>query len=332
MNKQEYEVKAKDLQYKNLSIQIKATDDEKGIVEAIVSCFGNVDSYGEIVDRGAFLESLNHKYPKGVWMHDWTQPVAKTLEARETDEGLYIKGQFNLETQRGKEAYSDVKFGTIDEFSIGYSVLEDELDMDGYRHLKKLKLYEWSPVLVGANPSTQVLGVKAAQKTADGQAEPENTENDENIEKDEKECPATGTEANPEATEQPENDGKGTDGGNDPEQPENETESEKDHSPTPPESGKDENDDEKGEDFKEGRALSESNRALITDVVVAINQLKGALKSAVTPLTTLLEATSKGQKKVEAESTVQPKSVLRLRQTAKEAQKACEAILRITRD
>ncbi|NCD40564.1 MAG: HK97 family phage prohead protease [Bacteroidia bacterium] len=146
-------------------IESKA-DDEKGIVEAYVSIFDNVDLVGDIIKRGAFAESLAKKFPKGVWAHNWDQPIAKTLEAREDEKGLYIKGQFNLETQRGKEAYSDLKFGTVDEFSIGFRVLgyewsEDDPDI---RVITKARLYEWSPVLAGANPDTELINVKDDKK------------------------------------------------------------------------------------------------------------------------------------------------------------------------
>ena len=151
-------------------LETKAEGDQ-GIVEAYVSVFGNVDLVGDIIERGAFAESLLHKLPKGVWSHDWEKPIAKTLEAREDEFGLYIKGQFNLETQRGREAFSDIKFGTIDEFSIGFRVLDDEWREDGVRVIKKARLYEWSPVLVGANPDTKPLSVKSGEKKEETPAE-----------------------------------------------------------------------------------------------------------------------------------------------------------------
>ena len=122
---------------------------------------------------GFFAKSLAAKAPKGVWMHDWSLPVAKTLEARELPPGdpklptgltalggLYVKGQFNLETQRGREAFSDIKHGLIDEYSIGYEVTADRKTTDGVRELIEGTLYEWSPVLVGANRATTTLAVK----------------------------------------------------------------------------------------------------------------------------------------------------------------------------
>lgn len=161
------------IERKSFQTELKALGDE-GIVEAIVSVFNNVDSVGDRVKYGFFDESIKSKLPKGVWQHDWNTPVAKTLEARELMAGdpmlpaglrdlggLYIKGQFNLNTQAGRETFSNIKEGIIDEFSIGYSVIEETYAQDGARELVKGRLYEWSPVLFGANPATAVLGVKS---------------------------------------------------------------------------------------------------------------------------------------------------------------------------
>lgn len=148
--------------------------EEAGVIEAIVSVFNNVDAGKEIVRPGFFQKSIEKKLPKGVWAHDWKQPIAKTIEARELLPGdpslppqllelggAYIKGQFNLETQRGREAYSDIKFGIVDEFSIGYGVLKDSKDeATGARELIEGDWKEWSPVLVGMNDQTRLISIK----------------------------------------------------------------------------------------------------------------------------------------------------------------------------
>lgn len=156
------------------------SDDQTGMIEAVVSVFSNVDSGNEKVMPGFFTKSIARKLPKGVWAHDWTQPIAKTLEARELMPGdpmlpgnlkelggAYIKGQFNLGTQRGREAYSDIKFGIVDEFSIGYKVLKDGKDKEsGARELIEGDWKEWSPVLVGMNDQTRLLSIKEAAASA----------------------------------------------------------------------------------------------------------------------------------------------------------------------
>ena len=145
------------------------SSEAEGIIEAIVSVFGNTDKANEVVMPGAFAASLARKLPKGVWAHNWSTPVSKTLEAREVaagehnakSPGLYIKAAFNLDTQRGREAYSDIKFGIIDEFSIGYRVVKEQINNENdTRELIELELFEWSPVLVGMNPSTELLSIK----------------------------------------------------------------------------------------------------------------------------------------------------------------------------
>ena len=150
-----------ELERKHFTASVQAAD--QGQIEALVSVFNNTDFANEKVMPGAFKASLEKRTPKGVWAHDWSQPIAKTLEARETDAGLVIRGQFNLDTQRGREAFSDIKFGIIDEFSIGYRVLKDSFDAEqkDIRQLDEVDLYEWSPVLVGMNPATELLAVKS---------------------------------------------------------------------------------------------------------------------------------------------------------------------------
>lgn len=169
--------------YKSMTVSgIGMVDEEQGIVEAFVSGIGNKDSVDDIIEPGAFDESIKVRKPKGVWSHNWDRPVAKTLEIFEVPKGdsrlpermkaagiggLYVKSQFNLETQDGRDALSWVKFyGDESEWSIGYQVDEQEYDRKvKANRLKQISLYEYSPVLFGANPLTATVGVK----TVDGQ-------------------------------------------------------------------------------------------------------------------------------------------------------------------
>lgn len=161
----------RDIQYKSFATQFTASDE--GIVEAWVSVFGNVDSALEVVDFGAYTETLKKSLPSVAFQHNWERGIGITLEAEEVPAGdprlpenikdlggLYCKGQLNLDTQDGRETFSNLKLGVYKEFSVGYIVEADEIGADGYRHLKKIDLIEWSPVLRGANPSTSTIGVK----------------------------------------------------------------------------------------------------------------------------------------------------------------------------
>jgi HK97 family phage prohead protease len=165
-----------DIEHKSFpASDVKVLDGDAGELEAVVAVFNNVDAGNDRIIPGFFSKSIERKLPKGVWGHDWVTPVAKTLEARELLPGnpalpetlrdlggLYIKARFNLETQRGREAYSDIKFGIIDEFSIGYKATRTKTEeKSGVRELIEGELYEWSPVLVGMNDRTALMSIKS---------------------------------------------------------------------------------------------------------------------------------------------------------------------------
>jgi hypothetical protein len=77
---------------------------------------------------------------------------------------LLVKMQFNLNTSRGRDAFFDVQFfGPEQEWSIGYAVPEGKYTVDsktGIRYIKQLELFEYSPVIFGAAPSTRTLSLK----------------------------------------------------------------------------------------------------------------------------------------------------------------------------
>lgn len=199
----------------SVATSFKVIDDTKGIFEAYVSVFGNVDSYGEIVDKGAFVDWLAKypgRYPKGVWSHNWDEPIIKTLEISEDDYGLKVKGQFVLAVQRAAEIYALMKEGVITDFSFGYSVLQDEYDPNtGLRHLKKIAIYEYSPVLVGANSEAILQSVKSAKKDGEDAPAPETTPTEDTPADDtpsgdepkNEDTPAAGDEPAPENGDEP---------------------------------------------------------------------------------------------------------------------------------
>lgn len=166
----------------------KVVDAERGILEALVSVSNNTDSDGERFRPGAWKKWLRRRRPKGVHAHAWSQPTARCMEAEELMPGddrlpskfikagwgaLRILGQYNLATQRGREAFSDIVFfGKDAEFSVGFrthawtDAAEDEQKEDPkFLHgwIEEAELYEWSDVLFGANPDTQILALKGAR-------------------------------------------------------------------------------------------------------------------------------------------------------------------------
>ena len=76
---------------------------------------------------------------------------------------------FNLKTQRGRDAYEDVKFGAVGQWSVGFNVPEGGIeyvtDEDGTKvtNIKEVRLVEISAVLRGASPGTATISVKSIE-------------------------------------------------------------------------------------------------------------------------------------------------------------------------
>jgi len=156
----------------------------EGIVEAFVAGIGNKDSVADIVEKGAFDKSLRERTPRVVWGHDWNHPIGKVLDIREVpagDEslpdkmkvanigGLFARVQFNLLSEKGREAFNTVAFfGEEQEWSIGYkTILQDYDPMAKANRLKEVELFEVSPVLHGANNLTGTVSIKSEDYTSD---------------------------------------------------------------------------------------------------------------------------------------------------------------------
>jgi len=154
---------------------------QEGMFEGYGAVFGNVDSYGDVLQKGAFKASLkewgNAKslppmlVQHGGWMMTDMDalPIGKWLEMSEDDTGLRVKGQLiNLDTERGKTIYGAMKEGVLDGMSIGYRAKEFTLGTkpnEPRRLLKAVDLVELSVVTFPANGKARVDAVKAAGLT-----------------------------------------------------------------------------------------------------------------------------------------------------------------------
>lgn len=131
------------------------------------------DSYGDVVAKGAFLDTIKEWEESGntlpgLFGHRFDDPdfyVASALEMGEDENGWWVKGEFDLESPKGPQVYRLVKGRRLNQLSFAYDVLEGadvELE-DGTKayELRKLRVYEFSFVPIGANQDTSVVAVKA---------------------------------------------------------------------------------------------------------------------------------------------------------------------------
>lgn len=166
------------MRIKSVPVRIKAAGEhegtDEGVFEAIVAAY-NLDSVGDKITPGAFAETLAHWQKSGdpipvLWSHMSHDPdyhIGEVLEAKETDEGLWVRAR--LDTDPGSKAaqvYKLLKGRRVTQFSFAYDVEEgawvDQKNGEGYYELRRLKLYEVGPTLIGANQATELLDVKSA--------------------------------------------------------------------------------------------------------------------------------------------------------------------------
>lgn len=159
------------------------TDEPAGTFTALVSVFGNKDRQGDIVMPGAFQKTLKTWAKKGtpipaVWSHQFNNPdmfLGKYFEQDETEAGLLLKGRLNLRWDMAQKVYELYQEDLVSEFSWSGRVVdfdeigekddaydEDNPWMNGAR-IKEVDLWEAGPTFKGANPDTELLGVKSLQ-------------------------------------------------------------------------------------------------------------------------------------------------------------------------
>ena len=144
---------------------------ENGVVEGYASTWTKTpDSYGDIVIKGAFTDTLKKRKASGhpfplCFNHDFDQIIGAVFEAYEDDYGLKIRASF-LNTPAAQEKRELVKEGIVWQFSFAYSVLgfeaptEEEKKQGIFQKLTKLDLYEVSLVPVPANQTAVVTEIK----------------------------------------------------------------------------------------------------------------------------------------------------------------------------
>jgi HK97 family phage prohead protease len=169
--------------HKTCPAQVKAAGPDDGLEEgqfrAVVSVFGNKDSYGDKVMPGAFADTLAAWKAKGdpipvFWSHQMSDPdmcVGEVLDAKETAVGLEVLAQLDLdeEARKARQTYRLLKGRRVTQFSFAYDIVEAawvETEDEWWYELRKLNLFEVGPTPIGANQETELLAVKSAAQKA----------------------------------------------------------------------------------------------------------------------------------------------------------------------
>lgn len=150
------------LKQKNAGMGIGDVDAKKSTIVGYASKFGNIDSHGDIVVKGAFKRTIDHnaKRVKTLLHHDPVSIVGKPTLMYEDDQGLYTETKVS-DTAMGRDLLTLVADGVIDEMSIGYIPVKEEYSKEyGANLVQEVKLIEYSFVTLASNESARVVGLK----------------------------------------------------------------------------------------------------------------------------------------------------------------------------
>lgn len=156
---------------------VEVKDAAKGQVTAVFATLDVVDKDGDVTVKGAFTEGAKvaiSNFGHKIW--EGAPPVGKGV-IREVGNEAVFEGQFFMNTTHGRDAFETVKAlaeddGPGTEWSYGFDVEDSEPAQKGSsygdkhrRTLKRMKVHEVSPVLIGAGVQTRVTGLKGENKT-----------------------------------------------------------------------------------------------------------------------------------------------------------------------
>ena len=156
---------------KHLTLTLKSSDlQDTGQFEGYASTFGNVDQGGDLIEPGAFRESVAKARAEGwgipmLWQHDQREPIGVWRDIFEDDRGLFVRGQLILDGDPvAQRAYGKLKHGALGGLSIGYTIPKGGAAPDPYKagvlRLKKIELREISLVTMPMNTEAKVTAVK----------------------------------------------------------------------------------------------------------------------------------------------------------------------------
>lgn len=153
---------------KSAGVELRFAPNEAGTISGYAAVWNRRDSYGDIVQRGAFAASLARHKAEGTRVlmlkgHDPNAIVGTWGDIREDDKGLVVNGSLVLESRDGADAHALLKARAMDGLSIGFRTVRATPAPGGGRLVHEMELIEIS--LVG-RPS-QGLARIAAVRSAD---------------------------------------------------------------------------------------------------------------------------------------------------------------------
>ena len=167
-----HHIKYKEMPF--LELKSRKNDENTMSFSGYGAVFGNLDAYDDVIEPGAFSNSISNIKASGrmplmleqhggfsVSAQDLT-PIGVWTEIKEDPHGLYVEGQL-ANTARGKDIYELLKMKALSGLSIGYYINDsytDTINSKSVRHLTDIDLVEISVVSFPANKEARIEAVK----------------------------------------------------------------------------------------------------------------------------------------------------------------------------
>ena len=149
----------------NLKFQDVGPDQvTNGLFEGYASTFGNIDSMGDTMMKGAFADTITDRAHPVLMLanHSSSFAIGKWLELSEDDTGLYCMGELTPGNSIASNVYASMRHGAISGLSIGFRIPVDgaeEIESGG-RRISKVQLEEISVVGFPADSDARISIVK----------------------------------------------------------------------------------------------------------------------------------------------------------------------------
>lgn len=138
---------------------------ETGIFKGYASVFDGLDSYGDTIKKGSYLDTLKaNGIPKLFFNHKWDMPVGRYTHADEDSKGLWVEGELTPGHSLASDVRAAMLHETLDGLSIGGMLAKGDFkstDQGGRVIHKWTKLVEVSPVVFPADGMARIESVKS---------------------------------------------------------------------------------------------------------------------------------------------------------------------------
>lgn len=144
---------------------------DQNIIEGYAVIWGKPNDYGEKFIKGAFAKSINERGPgrnstyeiKFLYQHNQADALSLFEVIEERELGLYFRTKPLDDVDSAKRAIKQVRSGTLNNFSIGFDFIWDQIEIDKADDtlvIKEAKLFEISLVSIPADMNTYAIRSK----------------------------------------------------------------------------------------------------------------------------------------------------------------------------